>query len=677
MKKVFPDKQLNYVLRMYLPHWNYDKILADIIRFCKETGTEHILLFTDAQHMVWNQLTLEEARKEVGNIARAVKDLAEHGIGVGINSSYNMVMSRFDHTEHNPQYQHWTTLADGTCEKRSPCLLDPALKPFLKEFYGLLAASGAEYIYIDDDHRYICDGRNNTWGCMCELHLREFSKISGREWTREELQHGIFNDPEVRRKWITFLREGLEDLAEWIGKAVHDVNPEMPVGVMVPSLHSTTLYAYDLPKMARKFQPEGPLIMRPCIGAYSDRYRVWVIAGFFYMEQIGHLMGSDVQYTLEIETTPFTRFSSSMKNIRLHIAQGIINGMNNPAISACGYVGNSPYFEPEIAKMLKRERPFFETLIKIAPKPGSRKGIGAKYHKNSAYDTPETPPLVSDYFHPAFAVQDALTNSGFCTTFEKSPVTILAGDSVYSFPEEEIRKDLSGNLILDAAAAKGLIKRGFGEFIGAEISDMDTHFGAEYYTDETFCGAYTGLYQPLQDVPLEDVMKISAISPGAKAISWITDHNKKNVAPAMVLFENKLGGKIAVMTYRIGPGTIDLPHLICYQKQAMLRNILNWMDPRALPFYVEDPSCFYVQYFDDGETVFAGFCNASYDVSNEATLYFEDPELDMDHAVYLKEDGTLQPLAGIIERTDEKKWKIRKQFFTFHLTVLQIPKKKG
>ena len=129
------------------------------------------------------------------------------------------------------------------------------------------------------------------------------------------------------------------------------------------------------------------------------------------------------------------------------------------------------------------------------------------------------------------------------------------------------------------------------------------------------------------------------------------------------------------MTYRIGPGTIELPHLICYQKQTLLRNILNWMDPRALPVYVEDPSCFYVQYFDDGSTVFTGLCNISYDVAEEAVLVFSDPDLDVERGVYLKEDGTLQPLTDIIEKVDAQKWKIRKQFTIFHYTALQIPKK--
>ena len=64
MKDIFPENKLNYILRLYLPTWNHEKIVDEIIEFCKETETEYVMFFTDAQHMVWNQLTIEEAKKE-------------------------------------------------------------------------------------------------------------------------------------------------------------------------------------------------------------------------------------------------------------------------------------------------------------------------------------------------------------------------------------------------------------------------------------------------------------------------------------------------------------------------------------------------------------------------------------------------------------------------------------
>lgn len=676
MKNLFSENQVNYVLRMYLPYWNYDKILADIISFCQETGTKDVLLFTDAQHMVWNQLTMEEARREAATISRAVKDLKPYGIRVGINSSYNMLMSRFDHRKHNPQYKHWATFADGTCEKRIPCLLDPALEDYLHEFYSLLAGTGAEYIFIDDDHRYIFSGRNNTWGCMCDLHLSEFSKVTGNTWTRETLQHALFNDQTVRRQWIVFLRKRLDELAIVIEKAVHSVNPEVKVGQMVTSLHDSAVYNYDVPTISRLFQPEGKVLLRPCIGPYCDRDRLQIIPGLFYMEITGHIMGDTAEYTPEIETTPFTRFSKSMEVVRFHISQAIVNRMPNPLLSVCGYVGNSPYYEPEFAKMLKRERPFFEGLLKIAPERSTKKGIGMRFSSRSVLETPVNKQKVSDYFWPAFVLNDFLGNSGFATTYNESPVTFLAGDVVYTLTDDEIKGYLKKNLILDASAATAFITRGYQKEIGCRIVPMNGQFGAEYFKDEEFCGKYAGSYVPLKDTPIQDVQKIVDADPTVRVITAITDHDRNEICPALTLFENSLGGKVAVMSLNVNSAIMDLRHFISYEKQHTMRQILNWMDPASVPVFVEDPKCFAAQYFDNGKQVFCGFANTSYDVAEEITVSFADSALDLANACYLDRDGSLKPLSEIGEYLpDTRQWKIRRNLSVFHYFALQIPKK--
>ena len=63
MKDIFESGKVNYILRMYLPRWDFDRVIKDVVTYCQETGTEHVMLFTDAQMIVWNQLTIEEARK--------------------------------------------------------------------------------------------------------------------------------------------------------------------------------------------------------------------------------------------------------------------------------------------------------------------------------------------------------------------------------------------------------------------------------------------------------------------------------------------------------------------------------------------------------------------------------------------------------------------------------------
>lgn len=678
MDLIFKENQVNYILRMYMPHWNYDKIIGDVIRFCEETGTEHVMLFTDAQHMTWNQLTIEEAKKEAATMRRAIEDLGKHGIKVGLNTSYNMPQSRFDHRKHNPQYKYWETLADGTCTYSVPCHLDPALKDYLTEYYGILASTGAEYIHIDDDHRYVLAGKANTYGCMCDLHISEFSKLTGKEWTRAELHHAVYHDLEIRKKWMLFLRKGLEDIAKVIENAVHRVDPGMRVGVMVPCLHSLAAYDYELPVMARLFQPTGKLLLRPCIGPYQDFDRSQIVPGLFYMETINKIMGDSAEYTPEIETTPFTRVSKSMETIRFCISQGIVNRMPNPAISACGYVGNSPYFEPEIAKMLKKQKPFFEGLLRIAPERGTKKGIGMEFSPHSVLKSPVPHPTFNDLAWPAFTLHDFLSNNGFCVTYDDSSVLFLAGDTVYALSDDTIMDYFRNkHLILDAEAAKAMVARGYQEFLGCRVEDDCGTFGAEYFSNPEFSGIYAGTYSPLKDTPTGDVRKIVDPAPGVRILSVVTDHDRNTICPAVTLFEHKFGKKVAVMNYRLPAANPCRRHLVCYQKQVQFLNLVRAMDPMAVPAVVEDPTCFAVQYFDNGKNVFVGLSNLSFDIAEEITIAFADPELDIANGKYLREDGELRPLAEIAKEAAPGKWKIAKQLSIFHFFALQIPKKQG
>lgn len=647
---LFTPDRIHYILRFYLPHWNYEERFAEALRFCRETGTEHVMLFTDAQHIVWNQLTLEEAEYEAGFIARAVTEFGKHGITVGINSSYNMLMSRADHRKHNP-YDHWVQFADGTTPYRTPCLLDPKLETYLRDFYTILAKTGASYIYIDDDHRYIFNGQRNTWGCMCDLHLEKFGEHTGQTWTRHTLQNALLSDADTRRKWIQFLGERLDFLAGIMEKAVHAVNPSIRVGMMVPCLHQLPVMGHNVRRMAERFQPDGRFLLRPCIGPYSDRDRMQIMPGLFYMECLAHLFGDEAEYTPEIETTPFTRFSKSMAVVRFHITQGILNRMNNPALSVCGYVGNSPFLEPAFAKMLRENRSFFETVRRHAPKRGTKKGIQLLWKQDSAEKTLENYTDVQDYYWPSFSLHDILTNAGFAITYDESKTKFLAGDTAYALTPEEMRNMLGGNLILDAVAARAFTAAGFADAIGCDVGESIRGFGAEECTDAEFSGPYHGNYIVLKDARIDAVYQLNARA-GSRVLTETVDHDRRKISDGMILHTNQYGGKVCVTNYRIAALEYDLRHFLCYQKQHILRRVLAFMD-HTEPVFVESPSCCAVQYYENPEETLIAVTNLSYDVTQEITLTFAEPS-DLSGASYIGDDGTLQKLEPLILRQTDR-----------------------
>ena len=666
MKELFEQDRVNYILRTYLPTWNYEQRIEEIVRFCKETDTRHVMLFTDAQHIVWNQLTIEEAEHEAANIGRAMKRLAKENIRVGINSSYNQMQSRLDHRKHNA-YDFWSTYADGSCEHRIPCLLDPKSDVYLRKFYAILAKVSPDYIYVDDDHRYMLTGQENTWGCFCDLHLRKFGEITGKSWTRKALNAALLNDQTVRSQWIDFLGKRLVEIAGIISGAVHAVNPEIEVGMMVPCVHTLPSMGHNITNMASAFKPVNKPLVRPCIGPYGDRDRRQIIPGLFYLEFIGHLLGDNAVYTPEIETTPFSRFSKSMTTVRFHITQALLNRMNNPAISLCGYSGDSPYFEPAFIDLLTKSRGFFEGVRANAPIRGSRKGIQLIWDFNAPKASTRNVDLVTDTYWPAFVVHDILGNSGFPCTYDESPIKLLVGDTAYALSDDRIVELLKSGLMLDAVAARALAERGFANQIGCCVGDAVEEFGAEECIDEKYFGQYVGNYIPLKGVPLKSVLTLKP-SKDAVEISEIVNHDRQKIAPGVILFENASGGKITTLPYAIGPIDGDLRHFICYQRQFMFRRIFDWMNQESVPVFVEHPSDFAVQCWDDGKRLMCCISNLSYDDADHIIIKLNAGPLNIANASFIAEDGSVEPLSPFAEDLSspgETRWRIKNNFHIF------------
>lgn len=101
------------------------------------------------------------------------------------------------------------------------------------------------------------------------------------------------------------------------------------------------------------------------------------------------------------------------------------------------------------------------------------------------------------------------------------------------------------------------------------------------------------------------------------------------------------------------------------------------MNPLALPVYVENPTDFLVQCWDDGKTLTTCITNLSYDRASEIKTVFEHyTELSPEKAVYLAHDGSLKPLTAKSSPNDSYSrqiWTINYNFEAFDPVVIQIP----
>jgi hypothetical protein len=282
---------------------------------------------------------------------------------------------------------------------------------------------------------------------------------------------------------------------------------------------------------------------------------------------------------------------------------------------------------------------------------------------------------VADVYLPAFTLHDILGNLGFTYTYDESPVRFLIGDTAWGLSEERIKELLKAGLVLDADAARILIKRGFGEMIGCSYSGKVTGFGAEKCISEKYFGQYRDTYIPLKAVPLDGVFKFTAHT-GTEEISQLVNHDLEVISPGVILFVNDAGGKIAVLPYKIGPQDTDLRHFICYQRQHMFQKVFKWMSPESIPVTVADPSDFAVQYWQDENRTTICLTNLSYDIADEVIIELQDSgNAIIENTSFIDDDGIIYPLRERLESLScetGSKWKLKGNFPIFKPFIILI-----
>ena len=120
-------------------------------------------------------------------------------------------------------------------------------------------------------------------------------------------------------------------------------------------------------------------------------------------------------------------------------------------------------------------------------------------------------------------------------------------------------------------------------------------------------------------------------------------HDLKRVGPAVIRFVNRYGGKIAVLPYAVTEGCAGSAsfHLICAQRQQMLRNLFRWMAPEVMQLDLDIIAECAVQLWQESERMILALTNFSCD---ERAAYKVKTSLPLEKAQCLSDSGKLRPL---------------------------------
>jgi len=543
----------------------------DMIEYHQRTGNE-IVLYSMTLHPEGFP-----ARKKADTMIASYRKLKAElaGSGVKLGVLLQSVLGHWPRTDKNEEA--WTRAVDINGKAARFCPLDPDFQQYIVYFVTELAKEDPVFMLGDDDIRSYSPEAE----CFCHRHVALFNERTGKNFTSGELRQAVKDSKPGDEVFETFLQlqiEMVNGVAALIRKTIDSVNPAIPAGSCMFSGGRRFNN-----QVAKAFAGKNhPAVMRVCNANYME-----VGAKIFPIVLVRSLAlraaHADVPVVLdEADTFPQTPYSRSATSMHAKLCTSIMAGMQGAKI---WYVNAHTYGLPVnrcYTDILAKNRNYYQTLTREANN-ASFTGLIVPGHKNfpNWHITAPNEKFVEESNWAE--VMCAVYGIPFYCSFEldRDGIYLLAGEKMISrFSDAELKQLLSGKVLIDGQAAKAITKRGFAEYLGVTAEDKEFLANREYYTPEKLLRSTKTGATPLFTDPAKDAEILTwyayAPSSGSKEL--------EKVAPATVLYRNKLGGTVCTTGFCTG---IFTNYTYTLERKLWMLHVLEKINGRPVDFSVE------------------------------------------------------------------------------------------
>jgi hypothetical protein len=503
---------------------------------------------------------------------------------------------------------------DGAQCTACACPLSEGWKRATTELWHRYASTEPDVLWVEDDIR-LHNHQPAKFACFCPLHMKEFSKKVGKEVSREELVAALLAPGEphpYRKAWLDLNRDIMTDTVAFIEKCVHEVSPEIKLGLMSSLPTSHAIEGRDWDAFTSALAGDKKLVVRPCLGNYIETSPRGLYYSDAFMKVILHCLKPDMIIQTEVENWPFTGFSKSAKFTFLQCALSFLLGADGVTMNLYDHMGNPMSIDPEMGEMLREKKAYLNAINERCLK-GKISGIQLLHPQTGSYNVQVKESAdIYDLSAAGHAWGHILEPLGFPTTFDKSKVVALSGQVVRSLSKERITEILSGGVLVDLGALKCLIDAGFEDMLGVSVKrtlfKYDEPLSAEEYFNTDFGGAkdmyLTGTMPHLSG---NQEMADMSLAEGTVVVSRMVDPDAHPKYPFLTLYENKLGGRVAVYPIDIEYMITGVSFLSPYRKQQM-DNVIEWLSGGEIALKVTSgPYPLPVRIDKDGRIILSAF----------------------------------------------------------------------
>ncbi len=619
---------MSYMLRAVILEQTWERQLQSIIRLCKEANIEEVLLKEVSSHLLPIPVQLDKHQR----MANIYKQMAEQFHANRIVFSINIIMlvGHMD-ADLEPEYilPYQKFVGEDLREVYANyCILDEAWQQYAAEICRAYAATKPDKIVIDDDFRSV--NHTSEFGCFCPIHVRRTAERCGIELTAEQLLRAVSGytaeDLRIKEAWMQVNFEGQLKAARTLRLAVESVCPHTRLGLMNSGEPSHSFQGRDMDRLLREFAGDKRPFTRPAGGSYTDAVHGEMFRIHQVMALSKSVLGEDIQVVSEVENYPHTRFGKGIRTTRSQMELHALAGAENFTLNLYDYL-TTPYDqEPDYRQLLIEEKERLR-IIQEARKGKKMKGFGIPWEKDTALKQISRrgnirdvmPEREFDIYFPQFGVP---------VQFVPAQGNLLFGDTAQCYDDEKLFGLLSGGLLIDGQALEHLQVRGFGRYLGCELLGRLDGPTVEKFGTSEFTGRFGGNMQATHWFETKRQGKVPYLvkaMPDAQVLSMLLDENLNELAPGTLLYENELGGRIAVLTVPVT--SFQFLHRC---RAYMIAKIAHWlMKEESLPVWIEDcPNIGPIYYEDDNGEGLLGIVSGNLD-SVEIKLHAEFKLFDL------------------------------------------------
>lgn len=506
-------------------------------------------------------------------------------------------------------------------ETNAFCPLDEDFCEDLYSTFSNVAKTGVKRILLEDEFT-LTGGKLpiNSIGCCCDTHMKMLCEILGEDISREKLaQYLIEGKPnKYRDAFFKLSGESLIKVVKGIEKAVHDVDPEIRIGMSANSA-SYHIEGADFMTLCRIIAGNTKPFARLTGAPYWKDYYVPTINPIIETVRLQSVWCTEegIECMTEGDTYPRPRFIVPAAHLEMYDmilradtnTDSILKYMhdyNSRDDYEPGYIDNHIENAGIYAEIEKRFK---------------GKTVGLKMFEKplniSEMNFDETFPYMAFADHGILPLvsQWLVTDCSIPTTYgDAEGASLVFGQNAKFLTES----DINGGLILDIAAAKILNEKGVD--VGFVKIEEASKPSGEYFIeqDDVTCATTEREGGFFRITPNHKVTVLSEFYYSFGSISGTTGINgAADRYPACYLYENEKGQRFMVYTFAatcIKTKCSGYNGLFRnYYRQSQLIKGYEWVSGRKLPAVCKKAPHLYIICKREGKKLHIGLFNISPD----------------------------------------------------------------